>query len=128
MKGVVEVEGTVRSPGALGERIAADYLALVGCTIIERNFRSGHVEIDLVVQDGACVAFVEVKTRRCASFGEAIEAVRPDKVRHLRRAARAFLMSPPSTLHASEFRFDLVALDLDPGRGTMLLRHVKGIA
>ena len=116
------------TPGLLGERIAADYLRLVGCRILERNFRSGHVEIDLVVQDGECVAFVEVKTRRSASFGEAIEAVRPDKMMRLRRAARSFLMNPPPAVRASEYRFDLVALDLDPARGTMVLRHIRGIA
>ena len=52
--------------GTLGERIAALYLQLAGCAILERNFRFEHVEIDLIVRDGPCVAFVEVKTRRGA--------------------------------------------------------------
>ena len=121
------VDGTV-SPGSLGERIAADYLELVGCRVIERNFRAEHLEIDLIVRDGDCVAFVEVKTRRGASFGAAIEAVASEKVRRLRRAARLYLMSPSADTRAHEYRFDLVALDLDPARGGMVLRHLKGIA
>lgn len=124
---MVEVDGYV-SPGALGERIAGDYLRLAGCRILERNFRRGHVEVDLIVEDGGCVAFVEVKMRRGTSFGSAIEAVRGGKLRHLRQAARLFLMNPPVPLGASDFRFDLVALDLDPARGTMTLTHLKGIA
>ena len=121
------VEGNV-SLGAIGERIAALYLQLVGCTIIERNFRFEHVEIDLIVRDGSCVAFVEVKTRRGAAFGEAREAVRPDKLRNVRRAARWYLHVAPAEARASEYRFDLVALDCDLRRGTMALEHIKGIA
>ena len=124
---MVEVDGR-DSPGALGERIAGDYLQLAGCRILERNFRRAHVEVDLIVQDGGCDAYVEVKMRRGASYGSAIESVRGDKLRHMRQAARLFLMNPPMPLRACDFRFDLVALDLDPARGTMTLTHLKGIA
>ncbi len=114
--------------GALGEKIAALYLQLGGCTILERNYRFEHVEIDLIVRDGPCVAFVEVKTRRSASFGEALDAVSRDKLRNVRRAARHYLLAAPAEARASEYRFDLVALDCDFRQGTMTLRHIKGIA
>jgi len=121
------VEGNVVF-GSLGEQIAALYLQLSGCAILERNFRFEHVEIDLIVRDGGCVSFVEVKTRRGASFGEAREAVRPDKLRNIRRAARGYLSAAPDAAGASEYRFDLIALDCDCRQGTMVLRHLKGIA
>jgi putative endonuclease len=114
--------------GTLGEKIAALYLQLGGCTILERNYRFEHVEIDLIVRDGPCVAFVEVKTRRSAAFGEALDAVSRDKLRNVRRAARSYLLVAPAEGRASEYRFDLVALDCDWRRGTMTLRHIKGIA
>ncbi len=114
--------------GALGEKIAALYLQLGGCTILERNYRFEHVEIDLIVRDCPCVAFVEVKTRRSASFGEALDAVSRDKLRNVRRAARHYLLAAPAEARASEYRFDLVALDCDFRQGTMTLRHIKGIA
>jgi putative endonuclease len=116
------------SPGTLGEKLAALYLQLGGCTILERNYRVEHVEIDLIVRDGPCVAFVEVKTRRSASFGDAIEAVSRDKVRNVRRAARRYLLSAPPEARASEYRFDLVALDCDFRGGVLTLRHIRGIA
>jgi putative endonuclease len=122
------VEAVYGSPGALGERIAGDYLQLAGCRILERNFRRAHVEVDLIVEDGGCVAFVEVKMRRGASFGSALEAVGRDKMRHLRQAARLFLADPPVPLRGRDLRFDLVALDLDTAGGTMTLTHLKGIA
>lgn len=114
--------------GRLGERIAADYLQLAGCAILERNFRFEHVEIDLIVRDGACVAFVEVKMRRGAAYGEAREAVSSEKLKHLRKAARWYLCSALSAGRADEYRFDLVALDVDRARSIMVVRHLKGIA
>jgi putative endonuclease len=124
---VAAVEGSV-SLGSIGERIAALYLQLAGCTILERNFRFNHVEIDLIVRDGGCIAFVEVKTRRSVSFGRASEAVPPGKLRNVRRAARWYLLTAPAEQRASEYRFDLIALDCDVRRGTMSLEHIRGIA
>jgi putative endonuclease len=103
------------------------YLQLAGCTILERNFRFDHVEIDLIVRDDDCIVFVEVKTRRGASFGEACEAVRPGKMRNVRRAARWYLLTAPRGASAAEYRFDLVAIDCDVRRGTLALEHIKGI-
>jgi putative endonuclease len=125
---VAAVEERIASPGALGERIAALYLQLGGCVILERNFRFEHLEIDLIVRDGACVAFVEVKTRRSPAFGEAIEAVSREKLRNIRRAARMYLLAAPPEGRASEYRFDLVALDCDWESGRLRLRHIRGIA
>jgi putative endonuclease len=122
------VEGWNVSPGAIGERIAALYLQLGGCTILERNYRFEHVEIDLIVRDGPCVAFVEVKTRRSATFGEALDAVGRAKMRNVRRAARRYVLSAPPEARAAEYRFDVVAVDCDFRRGAMTLRHIRGIA
>jgi putative endonuclease len=113
--------------GRRGERIAADYLELAGCAVVGRNVRAGHLEIDLVVRDGSCLAFVEVKMRRGTAFGGAREAIHPEKLRRLREAARRFLAERPEARRAEEYRFDLVALDVDPGGGGMVLRHLRGI-
>jgi len=123
----VAVDGNT-ALGRLGERIAADYLRLVGCSILERNFRFGHVEVDLIVRDGPCIAFVEVKMRRSAAFGESREAVSPQKLKNLRKAARWYLCCAPFGARADEYRFDLVALDCDRARDMMTIRHLKGIA
>ena len=60
--------------GKRGERIAERWLVSRGWTVVDRRFRSGHRDIDLVIersaQDersvGRVVAFVEVKTRASA--------------------------------------------------------------
>jgi putative endonuclease len=111
--------------GASGERIAAEYLILSGYRIVERNYRSGHLELDLIAEKSGCLAFVEVKTRRSDSCGSAMDSVNGKKLRNLRAAARSFLCE--SARRYREYRFDLVAIDVDRAQGTMVLNHLKGI-
>lgn len=114
--------------GASGERIAVEYLKLSGYRILETNFRSGHLEIDLIAERNDCLVFIEVKTRRNDSFGGALESVSNSKLRNIRTAARVYLSSEPRRIGYLEYRFDLVAIDLDRNGDRLVLRHVKGIA
>lgn len=125
-KRVVVVMGRIDC-GAIGERIAAEYLRLRGYKIIQRNFRCGHLEIDIVAGDAGCLAFVEVKTRRNRNFGEAVEAVGRTKMINMRKAAQGFLSMLGNSIRFSEIRFDVVALDLDAARDIMVLKHLKGV-
>lgn len=113
--------------GASGERIAGEYLKLSGYRILEINYRSGHLEIDLIAERNGCLAFVEVKTRRYDSFGGALDSVSRSKLRNIRKAARMYLSSASGRAGYEEYRFDLVAIDLDREGDGMTLRHVKGI-
>ena len=49
--------------GKWGEDIAADYLQRQGYTIIERNWKSGHRDLDIIALDGQTLVIAEVKTR-----------------------------------------------------------------
>src|SRR6059058_6071969 len=60
--------------GELGERIAERWLKRQGYRVVQRRFRSGHRDIDLVVERAGTVAFVEVKARRGVQFGDPVEA------------------------------------------------------
>lgn len=114
-----------RRLGAAGERIAAEYLGLGGYDIIDRNWRSGPLEIDIVAARDGCFAFVEVKTRRSVAFGRALESVNERKRRNMRRAARRWLASG-NAASWREVRCDLVAIDID--EDGLSLRHLRGIA
>src|SRR5256712_7370894 len=61
--------------GLAGEQQAIQYLLSRGWHIVAHRFRVGHTEIDLIVQQGSLVAFVEVKARRGDAFGSPLEAV-----------------------------------------------------
>ena len=56
--------------GKWGEDLAAAYLEQKGYTIMERDWKSGRRDIDIIARDGNIVVFVEVKTRRSSVFGE----------------------------------------------------------
>ena len=60
--------------GELGERIAERWLRRHGWRVVSRRFRSGHRDIDLIVERDGTVAFVEVKARRGREFGDPVEA------------------------------------------------------
>ena len=60
--------------GKWGEDLATAYLEQKGYTIIERDWKSGRRDLDIIALDGNTVVFVEVKTRRSSVFGAPEEA------------------------------------------------------
>lgn len=91
--------------GRRGEEFAAGYLERNGYAIVARNFRVRQGEIDLIVQCGGYVAFIEVKTRANGHFAEAREFVTLRKQRRLIAAALAWLAANPCKLQP---RFDVI--------------------
>ncbi len=96
--------------GALGEKIAADYLVKQGYIIRERNFRTREGEVDIVAEKDDFLVFVEVRTRTTSGFGTPEESVTPSKQERLIAVAQAYLQAhqdlPPF------WRIDVVALEL----------------
>ena len=90
--------------------------------ILDRNWRSGRRELDLVVREGDVVAFVEVKTRRPGPASP-LEAIGRTKRRDLRLAAEAWIHAHPGV--GREFRFDAVGVRLEAGAPPEL-EHVPG--
>lgn len=93
--------------GLRAEALAALWLRLKGYRILAQRLRTPLGEIDLVVQRGPLIAFVEVKAR--ASYREGLEAVSPRVQARLVAAARYALASRPAWQNA-DLRFDVVAL------------------
>jgi len=111
--------------GAYGERVVARTLVEQGWTVIDRNWRCEHGEIDIVAIDDDCLVVVEVKTRRSDAFGGAIEAVTRRKLLRLRRLAAAWLAAHGGGFSA--VRVDVVAVTL-PRAGRAHLEHLKAVA
>lgn len=94
--------------GRQGEDAAADILRRAGLRILDRNWRQGRLELDLVCRDGGTVVFVEVKTRASRERGGPEDAVTPAKRRSLGRAAQAWLAAHDAW--DAPCRFDVVCL------------------
>jgi putative endonuclease len=106
--------------GELGERIAERWLRRQGWRVVQRRYRSGHRDIDLVVERDGTVAFVEVKARRGAQFGDPVEAVNWSKQKQLIRSASTWIdrHGKPSEF----YRFDVVGVLVEGDR--VRVRHI----
>lgn len=110
-----------QSFGEIGERIAERWLRRQGWRVVQRRFRNGRRDIDLVVERDGTVAFVEVKARRGPGFGGPVEAVNWRKQRELARSAHVWI-----DRHGREresYRFDVVGVLVDGER--VRIRHVE---
>ena len=93
-----------RLRGRWGEEQAAGYLRRKGFQVTDVNWKCRFGEIDLIVEDGVYLCFVEVKLRKDGQHGAACEAVTLSKQRKLRATAEYYLMCRPTQLQP---RFDV---------------------
>ena len=99
---------------ARGEALVAGYLADLGWTLVERNYRYGKGEIDIIAMDGTVTVFVEVKTRLSPSYGPPEYAVTPSKQRQIVKVARGYIYE--RQLAECECRFDVVTVEFPDGQ------------
>ena len=104
--------------GIKGEQIAEDFLLKKGYSIINKNWRHGKKEIDLVVYKNNTLVIVEVKTRSGTFSGFPEEAVNARKKQHLRDAAAAYQTAFPEYVH---IRHDIISIMMKDGVVTEIL-------
>ncbi len=99
--------------GQLGETAARKHLKRQGLKFLTANFRTDRGEIDLVMRDGDCLVFVEVKTRSSEQWGRPADAVDGERRRRLTRAGLDYLrlLKNPRV----KVRFDIVEVLLADG-------------
>lgn len=88
-------DATSRELGNLGEEKIAEFLASKGHEIVARNFKTKYFEIDIISKLDNSLFFTEVKYRKTAEFGEAIEFVDQKKQEQVRFAAESYLAMHP---------------------------------
>jgi len=107
-----------RQTGIRGETFAYWYLRKLGYVFVARNYSPSNMkgELDLVGYDGETLAFVEVRTRTISGELTALPelSVTEEKQRLVVRTARRFLAE--RHIRDCPTRFDVVAIDDEPGR------------
>lgn len=93
--------------GRKGEEIAVAHLKSIGYEILEVNWFSNHLEIDIIAKDGNELVIVEVKSRGTNSYEHPSEAVSNKKIRFLVRAAEAYILEKDSNC---DTRFDVISI------------------
>lgn len=92
--------------GKWGEDIACDELVRQGCTILERNWKMGRLEVDIIAALGDTLIFAEVKTRTDRAE-DPLDAIDNRKIKNIVAAADTYLRTCDTPYYA---RFDLFAI------------------
>ena len=107
--------------GKIGEEIACRHLEGKGYRIVHKGWRHKRLEVDIIVEDGSILVFVEVKTRRGIDHGMPFEAVDWKKQKRLDRAANSYIYR---TKYQGEVRFDIISIVLGQDNKSEI-RHIE---
>ncbi len=108
--------------GTWGEELAADYLQRKGYTILERDWKSGHRDIDIIATNGKTIVFVEVKTRSNRIFIEPEEAINYQKLKNLRAAINHYVKFKHIY---NDIRLDAITIVGSPDEGEPEITHIE---
>lgn len=97
--------------GTCGEELAVKLLQQKDYNILERNWRCGHLEVDIIAENDDYLVIVEVKTRKTASLGAPEMFVDLNKQKHLISAAKYYAKYKHVT---KEIRFDIISVINNP--------------
>ena len=106
--------------GAQAEQWAAQHLQQQGMKPVAQNYRGRFGEIDLIMQDGSSLVFIEVRLRRSADFGGAAASIDTRKQQRIIRTAQQYLAG---LKHVPPCRFDVVLMDDPHGHNVQWIRN-----
>ncbi|MBO7128799.1 MAG: YraN family protein [Prevotella sp.] len=109
--------------GKWGEDLAAAYLAKKGYEILERDWKSGHHDLDIIARDEDTLVIIEVKTRRNRLFGDPEEAIDYKKRMSLQSAINHYVKSHRT---GRDIRFDIISIVGTIG-STPEIDHIKDV-
>ncbi len=109
---------TTRKIGAEAEELALEYLKQQGLILLDRNYHCRRGEIDLMMQEGNFLVFIEVRYRKNDRYGSAAESVTKQKQHRLLTTAEYYLQSEKQNAD-NICRFDVITIsgELDPQIG-----------
>ena len=107
--------------GTWGEELAAAYLREKGYIILERDWHSGHRDIDIIAKNDEFLVFVEVKTRQYQDYGSPVTAVDHRKQQNLIKAINHFLHYRHIEL---PWRFDVISVVGTPEQEP-IIEHIE---
>lgn len=111
--------------GRRGEELASEFLKKKGYKIIDRNFRRGYGEIDIIAVKDKTLVFVEVKTANSTFLISPLEHINYFKLKTLIRSAEFYKSMHPEL--PSAMRIDAVAVQID-SMGNSKIEHIENIS
>jgi len=98
--------------GEQGEAQALAYLQQQGLQLISQNYRCRSGEIDIIMQDGQELVFIEVKYRTSQQYGSAVEFFHPHKRRKFESAIQHYMLEHQLNPSLIAHRIDIVGIDV----------------
>jgi putative endonuclease len=112
-----------KDTGALGEKLAAEYLTKNQYEILEKNFRCREGEADIIANKDKVLVFIEVRAKRSHAFGTPEESINERKKEHLRAVARRYCEI--KNHNQEEFRIDVIAIELKANGIISRFEHIE---
>ncbi len=109
-----------------GEDLAVKFLRDKGYKIVERNFRKGYGEIDIIAIHKNILVFIEVKTRTSNAYGTPFEAISYFKLKNLLKTAEFYKALNPRMPDA--MRIDAISVMLDNLENLSSIEHIENIS
>ena len=106
--------------GDKGEQIAVEFLIKNGYTILQRNFRSGKSEIDIIATQNDFIVFIEVKTRSEHQNNTPGDLLSHAQQNRITNAAHDYIVEKDLNLEA---RFDLMIIVLEQNKAK--IEHIE---
>jgi putative endonuclease len=109
--------------GKFGEMVAENLMINKGYQIVAKNWKNGHLEIDIIAKNKKEIVFVEVKTRSSIICGLPVEQVRDDQKKNLIASANTYIKKNNIQLIP---RFDIVGIAVNPNNMQILdITHIE---
>ncbi len=107
--------------GKEGENIATEFLEEKGYKILDRNFLTKQGEIDIIAKEKEEYVFIEVKTRKNKGYGEPIDAIDKNKIKHLKKAISYYMYI--NKLENKFIRIDVIEVKYIKNK--IYINHIK---
>jgi len=96
--------------GKNGEDLAVEWLAAKNFAILDRNWRYGRYEIDIIASRDDILHIIEVKSRNSTLFGRPEESVSKKKIHHIMKGATQWLIQYPNH---RRLQYDVLAITMN---------------
>jgi len=110
--------------GQKGEQIAADFLQEKGYQILNRNYRVGHSDIDILATKNGYLVFTEVRTKSRDNNGFPEDTLTKKKLTRMKKTAEMYIAF---NHYEGLARLDAVCIILDNSDKIMHLKHYKNV-
>ncbi|BBN80325.1 UPF0102 protein [Pseudoalteromonas sp. A25] len=111
-----------RDKGQHYEQLAKSYLLKQGLSFVQSNYNCRYGEIDLIMREGTCWVFVEVKFRQSQRFGGVLSTLTHTKQQKLKRSIYYYLGA--QQLHNVPVRVDFIAIE---GKNPPNIQWIKSV-